>query len=455
MAPEETRRRSFSSVRFRLTLASVLVIGVVLVGVGASLVLLEQRSITSGEESSATSEATAAALALSQGRSMNGTIRPGTGVQVVDASRRVVAGSESLVNQPPISSVVPPKGTHLIVPLADRSIGGDDGAGAVAAATASTASGVVTVYVTTYGSQLDRSLRTLIIGLGVGLPLVLLVAGGLTWILTGRALRPVDRLRAEVDSIAEHDLAQRVEVPAGDDEVSRLAVTLNEMLIRLDEAQTRQRSFVSDASHELRSPIASLLATVEVARAHPERADWPRVAAVVDDEGQRLSSLVDDLLLLAASDERGSDQPMVPVDLDEILLAEAARLRIQGGPSVDASKVGAARALGNADQLSRAIRNLVDNAKRHAHSQVRLSVRVDGATAVVTVADDGPGIDVVDADRLFERFARNEAARDRPSGGTGLGLAIVAEVARSHGGSVHFVEGGPGATAELRLPVAP
>jgi len=443
-----------SSIRVRLTLSALIVVAIVLSAVGGGLIYLQYRTIVGGQQSRVSAEAGTVALALSQSRSIDNLAKPGTGLQVVDPSGHVLYATEGLLRQPAVSSIHPAPGSFKAVRLTNQSLSGDDGIAIVEATSVRTPQGVLTVYAVAYGTQLEQSQRSLIVGLFLGMATVLAVTGWLIWTFTGRALRPVEQMRSEVESLAEHNLDERVEVPSGDDEITRLARTLNDLLERLELAQSAQRAFISDASHELRSPLASLLTTVEVARAHPDRADWPAVASVVADEGERLRLLVDDLLLLAAHDEHREPRRDVAVDLDEIVLAEAQRLRLQGGPSIDTSRVSAARVSGDPVLLARAVRNLVDNAVRHATSTISFAVSLEVGWAVIDVSDDGPGVAPHDAVRLFERFARSDEARDRPSGGAGLGLAIVAELVALHGGSVAFLDVDQGATAEIRLPSA-
>ena len=212
---------------------------------------------------------------------------------------------------------------------------------------------------------------------------------------------------------------------------------------------------MSDASHELRSPLATVITLLEVARARPDRADWPSVAATAEVEAGRLGHIVDNLLLLARSDEGHLVRGHEPVDLDELALAEGERLKAQGRVLVDLRGVGAGRVLGDREQLGRVRRNLAANAERHAASTVSGEVaRTDGCVEVV-VADDGPGIPVEERERVFERFARADQARDRPAGGAGLGLAIVGEVVSVHGGSVVVADSAVGARIVVRLPAEP
>jgi len=393
------------------------------------------------------------ALALSENRPINALVPPGTGVQVVDQSGNVVESSTSIDGQPPVSNVHPSVGQRETVRGGRIDAPGDDGIEFVVAETVATPKGVYTIYSMIFGGRIESSTKSLIIGLAIVLPLMTILLGILSWFFIGLALRPVDRMRKTVDGLAEDELDRRVPVPPGDDEIARLANTLNEMLERLDTAQRRQRSFISDASHELRSPIASLLATVEVARSHPDQTNWSSVSEVVLQEGRRLSQLVDDLLMLAATQEQGEVKRREPIDLDELLMAEAARLRLQGSLVVDTSHVTGARIEGDTLQVDRAIRNVVDNAARHARHRLTFSVDVVDGSARVLIGDDGPGVSSDQAAALFQRFSRADTARSRMAGGTGLGLAIVASVMHAHGGTARFVPCESGAEVELVFPI--
>ncbi|MFI9027011.1 ATP-binding protein [Streptomyces sp. NPDC053560] len=280
----------------------------------------------------------------------------------------------------------------------------------------------------------------------VGLPLLLLVVGGVTWLVTRRALRPVEGIRAEMAAItASTDLSRRVPEPATRDEIARLARTTNETLAALESSVERQRRFIADASHELRSPIASLRTQLEVAEAHPELLDLP--GAVEDTV--RLQHLAADLLLLARLDagERPKD---TQVDLGALAREELSQ-RVADRVPVRAGELPSVAVSGSRSQLSRILGNLVDNAQRHARTQVSVDVRRNGGWAVLRVDDDGPGVAAADRERIFERFVRLDDARSRDEGGAGLGLAIARDIAERHGGALEVREG---AAFELRLPLA-
>jgi signal transduction histidine kinase len=244
-------------------------------------------------------------------------------------------------------------------------------------------------------------------------------------------------------------LDRRVPAPPTDDEVGRLAQTMNRMLDRLQASSVRQREFVSDASHELRSPVAAIRTELEVALREPASTDWASVASNALAENERLERLVDDLLTLARLDE-GRVPAAEDVDLDDVAREEAARLR---DPRLTVD-VGPAPVRGNREQLARVIRNLLENASRFAAQRIALSVAPVEGFAVVTVADDGPGIPAADRERVFERFTRLDEGRARSGGGVGLGLALVRAIAEAHGGAATVVADGAGARLEIRLPRA-
>ena len=285
--------------------------------------------------------------------------------------------------------------------------------------------------------------------LQVAVPVLIGMVFLILWIVVGRALRPVERMRREVDAVTAARLHQRVDDPGTNDEIGRLAQTMNRMLDRLASSQEAQRRFVSDASHELKSPLASLRQYAEVAQRYPDRVTSAELSEAVLDEGARLERLVQNMLVLAHADE--GSVIAEPVDLDDIVLSEAARLRSTTGLAVDSAAVGPARVLGDPALLAQLVRNLVDNAARHASSTVALSLE-DGLLAI---EDDGPGIPEPERERVFERFVRLDEGRARDAGGSGLGLAIVRELAAAHGGAVVVVPGRlGGARFEVRLPAA-
>lgn len=298
-----------------------------------------------------------------------------------------------------------------------------------------------------------ESVNILVASLAVAIPVVTGLLAVLVWWLTGRVLRPVEGIRREVASIQGHELHRRVPVPAGDDEIGRLASTMNEMLDRVEEATDRQRGFVADASHELRGPVTRLRSSLEVALAHPGTTDPAVLTHELLADTVELQKLVDDLLFLARSESGSMEVPHEPVDLDDLVLAEAQRLRERGVVAVDVSGVSAARTVGAPDQLARAIRNLSSNAERHAAGRVTFELGEHDGVSELVVADDGPGIAPEHRELVFERFTRLDEARSRDEGGAGLGLAIVQEIVTRHDGTVEVRDqAGSGARFVVELP---
>jgi len=259
-----------------------------------------------------------------------------------------------------------------------------------------------------------------------GVPLLTVLAGGVTWWLVGRALRSVELIRAQVEGMGSTHLGERVPVPATQDEIAHLASTMNGMLARLEAAQSAQRRFVADSSHELRSPLATLAAALEVAHGDESGRAWRDLAPILEVETGRMRDLVEDLLLLSKVDDRGLRLTRTDVDLDDLVDQEARRLRGLGHVHV-ACHLSPARVTGDERKLAQAVRNLTDNAERAAQMQVRLSVQRDGESALLVVEDDGPGIAMADRARVFDRFVRLDESRSRSSGGSGLGLSIAQE----------------------------
>lgn len=303
-------------------------------------------------------------------------------------------------------------------------------------------------------AEVEGLVRALRLSLAGVVPVLTVLFAAAIWVALGRALRPVERLRSAAAQVARAGGPGSLPEPGTDDEIGALARTLNEMLDRLEVAAGRQRAFVADAAHELRTPLAALGATLDVARAHPDAYARDELVADLAAETRRMQVLVDDLLLLARLGSR--PVPGTPVDLGAVAREAAALAAAGRDPDRDVAVEvhGAGTARGDAAALGRVVRNLVDNALRHATGAVRVEV-ADGSVAVV---DDGPGIAADDRERVFERFVRLDDARARPGGGSGLGLAIARELAREHGGDVRLgdrTDGAPGLRAELRLAGGP
>jgi signal transduction histidine kinase len=380
-----------------------------------------------------------------------------TVIQVVDAQGRVTATSPGGDRLVPLLDPGDLRRARAgaAVELPGRRLGIDEPL-RVVGVPAGTAADPQTVLVAAPVGDLESGLG--VVGRTVAVAVVLLVGGVavLSRWLVGSALRPVEELTRGAASLSGAPEEQALlPVPAADDEVRRLAVTLNAMIERIRASSRRQRAFVADAAHELRSPLASIRTAAEVARLHPDDADWPQVADGVLDDAGRMSRLVDDLLLLARLDE-GGVRPGSGPPADAAAVADdvVERLGRQLPDGVTLVRIGArtARTATSRDTVDRIAVNLVENALRHARSRVEVCVDSGEASVVLAVADDGPGVPAADRERVFERFTRLHDDRSRASGGSGLGLAIVRELAVAAGGAVLLEDSGPGLRAVVTLP---
>ena len=301
--------------------------------------------------------------------------------------------------------------------------------------------------------QVNEGVEATAYALLVAVPVLLAVLAVTSWLLVGRALRPVEAIRAQVAEITANELDRRVPVPSTQDELERLARTMNAMLVRLEEAHERQRRFVGDAAHELRSPLAAMLTRIEVGLAHPAETDWVELGRQVHQQGGRLSRLADELLVLVRADREVADLEWV--DLEELVLTEVEAVRARGRVDVTLSPFSAIRIRGRPYDIRAVVRNLLDNAERHARRSVVVGLGTAGGEAELVVSDDGDGIPEPDRERVFERFLRLQHARDRDSGGAGLGLAIVRDVAAGHGGRAWVADTTRGARLHVRFPLTP
>lgn len=273
-----------------------------------------------------------------------------------------------------------------------------------------------------------------------------------TWTIVGRTLRPVHAITAKVDLINNQNLDQRIQESETDDEIGQLASTMNPMLGRLHNAQAAQHQFISDASHELRSPITASQAALEFAQRNPQETNWPATAELLHKENARLADLVDDFLLLAQTEEAGPSRAE-SVDLDDVCLTEAQRPH---PTPVHVHIDSPAQVNGNLDHLTRAIRNIVDNATRHAKTQVDITITTKPNSAVIEIADDGSGIPTAELDAVFDRFSRLDPSRNRAlGGGAGLGWAIAQQIITAHQGSITAANRKPaGAIFTITIPTS-
>ncbi len=367
-------------------------------------------------------------------------------VQVVDDQNRVLAASITADRLNPLlhpDELARAQQGRVVIIGGDR-VGIEGGLRVVAE---QSPSGSRTVLVAIPAADIRQSLATVAHALLVAYPLLLGALAALAWWVVGWTLRPVEQLRRGAEEISAAQVG-RLPVPDGEDELHRLALTLNRMLDRLEAARSRQRAFVADAAHELRSPIASLRTQLDVAAHLGEPPALADLSADVD----RLGRLVSDLLLLARADEgdpglRGHE----PVEL-RALLTEVSGAYASARVPVAVAPGGPQWTVGDPVALRRMVDNLVGNAVRHATSAVTLAAQRSADRAVLTVTDDGPGIPEPDRARVFDRFTRLDDARTRDDGGAGLGLAIVHELVRLHGGTVTLGNAAPGLRVAVALP---
>ena len=446
------RRRSL---RARLTLITSAGLAVALALAAVLLASALRSALINGLDVSARQGAVEVAALLNQGRLPSPVpVPPDTvTVQVLDASGRIVnvsPGADRLVPMLPPGQARAAARTGQARMLAGPPLGMPSLLRVVAVP----ASGGHIVIAAVSFAQVHESLATLARALFVGTPLLFGLLTLAIWLVTGYTLRPIAALRRGAAEVTGTGVPRALPVPPARDEVRSLAVTLNDMLSRLAEAQQRQRDLVSDTAHELRSPIASIRAQLEVALDHPDGLDWAETARDVHADTLRLARLAEDLLLLARLD--GQPLRRTAVDLCALCCSAAAGYATARVPVRASADEAACTVAGDPDALRRLLVNLLDNAVRHAASQVCVSVRSEAGWAVLTVTDDGPGIQAADRERVFGRFTRLDNARDRTGEeGAGLGLAIVRSTAEAHGGSASLGDAGPGLRAVVRLPLEP
>jgi signal transduction histidine kinase len=450
--PAVPLRRRLAGIRSRTSLGAVFVVGLGLVLGSALMVQAQRRALIGDIETAAALRANDLAASLGEGTLPADLLVPQTDeslVQVVDGSGRVIASTTNLDGTTAFSSLMAPANgfsatTVRTVPVGDSEF-------RVVAIRAETSGSTYTILVGKSLEPAEKSVRNLVLLLAIGIPPMLLLVGAVTWTMTGRTLRPVEAIRAEVETISTKDLHRRVPEPPVGDEIGRLAHTMNTMLARLETATAREQRFVADASHELRSPLAAIRAQLEVDLAHPTQTDWRHSHNEVLEEIGRMQRLVDDLLVLARADH---EHFLVgrTVDVDDIVFEECRRARTLTSVTVDSSLVSGAQMVGDAALLSRAIRNVLENAVRHAEHVVRVSLVEDRACVVITIEDDGPGVPPEMHAKIFERFGRSDDARARTEGGAGLGLAIAREIVDAHGGAVWVESASPGARFVMAIP---
>lgn len=451
------RERS-GRVRVRLTAVVAVLTAVALAAAAAIVLVLLRSSLTDSADATmrARAHTVTAALGAEQVSGIDPDMLAASGgidvVQVIGPDGRLLAGTHG-VRGAAATSPVAPGDTRVV---GSMKFTGDPAEYRAIVTGVRTGSGTVLVVVATGRRHIDEVVGTVGLLLAVVFPAILLLSTVGAYAVSGRTLAPVARIRRQVEEVSATDLTEPITVPRTRDEISDLAQTMNRMLARLGAARAEQLRFVGDASHELRSPLMTIVGLLDLAHTTGRPIDEATVDDLLLPEALRLQRLVDDLLLLAKADERGVPLRVTDVDLDDTVLDETDRLQRLHSLRVDVHVVGL-RAVGDPDKLGRALRNVLDNAARHARSRIVVTMRHDRAAGEgsVTVGDDGPGIAAADRDRVLERFVRLDTDRRRTAGGSGLGLAIVAEIVSAHGGRVHIGRSDlGGAEVTITLPSA-
>ncbi|HVA75028.1 MAG TPA: HAMP domain-containing sensor histidine kinase [Acidimicrobiales bacterium] len=454
------RARLTGSVRVRTTLAATLIVAITL-GVGSAILIYRFRaSLDNNRRSAAVARAADIAALADTGRLPSTLGLPNqdaTYAQVIDSSGTVLAQSPNIAGHP---ALAPPAatGSKTTFRRVAHSPVEEDGTEMLVVLPAGTPARPLTVLTGYSLVGNDFAVHDIKLGLFIGLPLLLLVVAGTTWVIVGRALRPIEAIRSEASEITSLGLHRRLSEPPSGDEIARLAATMNGMLDRLEASHDKQRTFVADASHELRSPLASLRAQLEIGLAGGASTDWESTVTGALAEEARIEAMVRDLLLLARLDQQPPDASRVLND-PVLNLAEIVRADLETRPErpgialrCDAEEPAIVRM--PKELARRVVANLVDNAQRHAATHVTVAVTADGDWTELVVQDDGPGLAPTDRERVFERFTRLDEARSSDHGGAGLGLAIVKDIVARHGGTVGFVDCPRGARVVVRLPLA-
>ncbi len=441
------------SVRMRATASATIIIGVTLVIAAVVAVGLRHRALVNDVDSRAQlrlDDVAALAKKNQLPSTLAGAPEDATLAQVV-AAGHVIAQSPEISARSVLAGFEPPGGATVTRTVHRAPVKGG-GSFRVAARRVMTPNGPVVVYAAAPLETATESAHALEVGLSVAVPMLILVIAITTWWIVGRALRPVENIRREVDEISATELARRVPEPPTGDEIQRLAETMNTMLERLEDSTLRQRSFVSDAAHELRSPIASIRAETEIAASYPRAVDSRAALERIGSTIHQMETLVEDLLVLATSDEQGR-APATNVDLDEIVVQQLEMARATAPVRIDAPVIDAARIRGHRDHLRRVVANVIDNATRHARSAVIVELHAHDGVAEIAITDDGPGVPWELRDYVFDRFARVDDARSRTRGGAGLGLAIARRVVEDHDGTIGIEDATSGTRIVIRLPL--
>ncbi|MEV0237868.1 HAMP domain-containing sensor histidine kinase [Nonomuraea sp. NPDC050786] len=386
--------------------------------------------------------------------------RGGRDVQIVDATRRVVASTPALRGKPAMADLNP-DGRKILNGTVCGGVFPSGECHTVVAQSADRAGQDWVVYSSSpvVPPYVDPWLGGTVIGAALLMALAITVIGHR---IVTESLRPVAAIRAELDRITETRPDRRVPLPPSQDEIRDLADSVNRTLGRLETAMNQQRHFTSDASHELRTPIAAIRAEVEDALQAPEETSVPTLGATILSSLDRLEAIVGDLLTIARL-EAGTAGRHESIDLAEFVTSECER-RPKPDKRFEYSLEPGVVVTGDRFHLSRLLTNLIDNAERHAATTVAFHVRHEPSckrdaqryphgVAMLEVIDNGPGIDPDKRELVFQRFTRLDTARDRDAGGTGLGLSIARQIAEAHNGTLQIEDSPHGSRFVLRLPL--
>jgi signal transduction histidine kinase len=426
---------SRGSIRRQITVLATLIAAAVLVALATVVVVVQQGQLNANLDRSLEQRADPieAAIVADESAPLANSNQEDRFIQVLGAGGEVLHATDNLLGAPPI--IVPTDVPQAFETRSDLPI--EDDTYRVMTRRINGAEDASWLVVGENIDDVRDSVRNLIRTLALLIPAAVALLAATTWWLVGRTLSPVEQIRSEVASIGLEQLDRRVPVSHSDDEIGRLASTMNEMLARLESSSSRQRQFVADASHELRTPLTRIRLALEVDLARPN-SDFEATCRSVLRDTIEMQTLVDDLLFLARHDAAVGSTVARPVDLDVVVHETVRRQREMSDVPIDMSEVEAVIVRGNEPQLRRLVQNLLSNAVRHASTRVAVAVTESGGDAQLVVSDDGPGIPVDQRSRVFERFVRLDEARSAREGGSGLGLAIALEIVTAHGGTIEI-----------------
>lgn len=446
-------RLRMRSVRARTTLVASVVVAVALAVAGTVLLLLLRDRLEAAELSAASLRTRDIATTIEEEDVPEDLSFPGDEdgfSQIVAADGTVLAASENIQGEPALSSLRPRDDGSVEQIRGGLPVGDERGRFAISVRSVSTADGSVAVIAGSSLETVDDTWTAVLVFLIIGSPVLVGLVALVTLKVVDRALAPVEAIRTQVTEITDQGLNKRVPEPGSGDEIDRLAASMNSMLARLEQSSERQRRFVADASHELRSPLASARTTLEVTQRHHD--DPAAILASIDDaliDHDRLEHLLADLLTLARLDDPSAAAAMTPVDVGDLAEEFVAKT---ADPHLQVTRIASgANVMGRSTQLERVLTNLTENALANCNESVEVSVDTTNSDVIIRVDDDGPGIPAADRERVFDRFVRLDEARTSELG-TGLGLAIVREIIREHGGNVAIEEsrlGGAGLIVRL------